>query len=108
MQGRGSSLGEDHAGNVDDVVIHRRQPSHSYKQVKYAIGSRTPVNGEYLTAASRTGGPSILAKIAAAWRQLTGEGDPVELALITNRAFDPADPLISGRDARTRLPPSPS
>jgi hypothetical protein len=93
----------DDVGNVDDVVIRRRRPPHSYKQVKYAVDSRTPVNGEYLTAASRTGGPSILAKIAAAWHQLTGTGDPVELAIITNRVLDPADPLISGRDARTRL-----
>ena len=93
----------DDAGNLDDVVIHRRQPPHSYKQVKYAVDSRTPVNGDYLTAPSRTGGPSILAKIAAAWHQLTATGDPVELAIITNRAPDPADPLISGRDARTRL-----
>ncbi|HUZ55863.1 MAG TPA: SAVED domain-containing protein [Streptosporangiaceae bacterium] len=93
----------DNAGNVDDVVIHRRRPPHNFKQVKYAVDSRTPVNGEYLTAPSRTGSRSILAKIAAAWHQLTGTGEPVELALITNRAPDPADPLISGRDARTRL-----
>jgi hypothetical protein len=93
----------DGAGNVDDVVIRRRRPPHSYKQVKYAVESSTPVNGDYLTAASRTGGPSILRKIAGAWRQLTNAGDPVELAIVTNRAPDPADPLISGRDARTRL-----
>ena len=93
----------DDAGNVDDVVIRRLQPPHSYKQVKYAVDSRTPVNGDYLTAASRTGGPSILQKIAAAWRQLTDAGEPVELSIVTNRAPDPADPLISGRDARTRL-----
>jgi SMODS-associated and fused to various effectors sensor domain len=92
----------DDVGNVDDVVIRRRRPPHSYKQVKYAVDSRTPVNGGYLTAARRTGGPSILANITAAWRQLTGAGDPVELAIVTNRAPDPADPLISGRDARTR------
>lgn len=93
----------DGAGNVDDVVIRRRMPPHSYKQVKYAVNSRTPVNGEYLTTPSRADGPSILAKIAAAWHQLTRTGDPVVLALITNRAPDPADPLISGRDSRTRL-----
>lgn len=93
----------DDAGNVDDVVIRRSRPPHSYKQVKYAVDSSTPVNGNYLTAASRTGGPSILWKIAAAWRQLTAAGEPVELAIVTNRAPDPADPLVSGRDARTRL-----
>jgi hypothetical protein len=90
-------------GNVDDVVIRRDQPPHSYKQVKYAVDSRTPVNSEYLTTASSTGGPSILRKIAAAWRELAGAGDPVDLAIVTNRAPDSADPLISGRDSRTRL-----
>jgi len=93
----------DDAGNVDDVVIRRTRPPHSYKQVKYAVDSSTPVNGDYLTAASRTGSPSILRKIVAAWRQLTAAGEPVELAIVTNRAPDPADPLVSGRDARTRL-----
>ena len=93
----------DDAGNLDDVVIRRRRPPHSYKQVKYAVDSRSPANTEYLTTPSRTGGPSILRKIAAAWRQLTDTGDPVELAIVTNRAPAPADPLISGRDARTRL-----
>jgi hypothetical protein len=93
----------DDAGNVDDVVIRRSRPPHSYKQVKYAVDSSTPVNGDYLTAASKTGGPSILWKIAAAWRQFTSAGDGAELAIITNRAPDPVDPLVSGRDARTRL-----
>jgi len=93
----------DGAGNVDDVVIRRHRPPHSYKQVKYAVDSRTPVNGDYLMAASRAGGPSILQKIAAVRRQPAGAGDPVELAIVTNRAPDPADVLISGRDARTRL-----
>ena len=93
----------DDAGNVDDVVIRRSRPPHSYKQVKYAVDNSTPVNGDYLTAASRTGGPSILRKIAAAWRLLTAAGEPVELAIVTNRAPDPADPLVSGRDSRTRL-----
>jgi hypothetical protein len=93
----------DDAGNVDDVVIRRRRPPHSYNQVKYAVDSRTPVNGEYLMAPSKTGGPSILRKIAAAWRQLSTAEGAAELAIITNRAPDPADPLISGRDSRTRL-----
>jgi hypothetical protein len=93
----------DDAGNLDDVVVRRRRPPHSYKQVKYAVDSHTPVNGSYLTAPSKAGGPSLLAKIAAAWQRLTATGDPVELAIITNRAPDPADLLISGRDARTRL-----
>ena len=92
----------DGAGNLDDVVLSRRRPPHAYKQVKYAVDHSTPVSTEYLTRPSATGGPSILRKIADAWRKLAAAGDPVELAIVTNRAPDPADPLVSARDARTR------
>lgn len=93
----------DEAGNLDDVVLFRREPPHAYKQVKYAVDSSTPVNTPWLTAPSPMGGPSILRKIAASWRRLTESGEPVELALVSNRAPDPADVLIAGRDARTGL-----
>ena len=93
----------DGAGNLDDVVLYRRYPPHTYNQVKYTVDSSTPVNATYLTTPTDTGGPSILAKIAASWRKLTQAGDPVELGFVSNRAPDPADPLIAGRDARTGL-----
>ncbi|MEU9014750.1 SAVED domain-containing protein [Streptomyces sp. NPDC048479] len=93
----------DDAGNLDDVVLLRRTPPHTYTQVKYAVSSSTPVNEEYLTKPSPTGGPSILKKIARTWRTLTADGIDVDLALITNRAPDPSDPLIAVRDARTQL-----
>jgi hypothetical protein len=92
----------DHAGNLDDVIRYRHHPPHTYQQVKYGVDHSTPVTTGYLIRSSRAGGPSILAKIAATWRKLTAGGDSVELALVTNRAPDPADPLISARDARTR------
>jgi SMODS-associated and fused to various effectors sensor domain len=93
----------DGAGNVDDLVVYRRRPPHSYKQVKYAVDATSPVNTAYLTAPSNTGGPSIIARIARAWHELTASRDPVELTLITNRAPDPGDDLVAKRDARTRL-----
>jgi hypothetical protein len=93
----------DDAGNLDDVVLYRHRPPHTYQQVKYAVDDRTLVNTEYLTDPSKSGGPSILRKIALSWRRLAKSGEPIELALVTNRAPDAADPLISGRDARTRL-----
>jgi SMODS-associated and fused to various effectors sensor domain len=92
----------DDVGNLDDVVKYRQNPPHTYQQVKYAVDHSTPVSTEYLTRPSPSGGPSILAKIAATWRKLTADGEPAELALVTNRAPDPTDPLISARDARTR------
>jgi hypothetical protein len=92
----------DGAGNLDDVVLYRRHPPHAYKQVKYAVDSTTPVNTDYLTQPAATGSKPILRKIADARRQLAMTGEPIELAIVTNRAPDPADPLVSLRDARTR------
>ena len=94
---------QDGVGNLDDVVLYRAAPPHTYAQVKYTVDSTTPVNSDYLLAPSPTGGPSILNKIAGTWQQLTAEDTVVGLALITNRAPDPGDPLIGLRDARTGL-----
>ncbi|MFE9672141.1 tetratricopeptide repeat protein [Microbispora bryophytorum] len=89
--------------NVDDVVRYRQAPPHFYSQVKYAVDARTAVNGDYLLERSDAGGPSILEKIAAAWRKLTTDGATVDLSLITNRQLDFADPLVSRHDSRTLL-----
>lgn len=93
----------DGAGNLDDVVLYRQQPPHTFKQVKYTVDSRSPLDTSYLTDLSESGGPSILRKIADAWAALTRNGSPVELALVTNRAPSPTDRLLAGRDARTML-----
>jgi hypothetical protein len=93
----------DGVGNLDDVVLLRHAPPHTYTQVKYTVDSSTPVNEEYLTKPSPTGGPSLLRKIATAWQSLTANGRPADLALVSNRAPDPADPLLSLRDSRTQL-----
>ncbi|MDX3760106.1 MULTISPECIES: SAVED domain-containing protein [Streptomyces] len=93
----------DGVGNLDDVVLLRRRPPHTYTQVKYTVDSSTPVNEEYLTKPSKDGGPSVLKKIAKAWRTLTADGMPADLVLSTNRAPDPADPLVAVRDSRSQL-----
>jgi SMODS-associated and fused to various effectors sensor domain len=92
----------DHAGNLDDVVVRRRRPPHTYKQVKYSVDSTTPIGGDYLLTPSPLGGAPIIRKIADAWRTLTAGGEPVEVGIVTNRLPDPNDPLITKRDARTR------
>lgn len=91
----------DNVGNLDDVVLLRDTPPSTYKQVKYAVDSSTPVNEEYLTKPSKDGGASVLRKIAKAWRQLTADGNSAELVLVSNRAPDPGDELVAMRDART-------
>jgi hypothetical protein len=93
----------DGVGNLDDVVLLRDAPPNTYKQVKYAVDSTTPVNEEYLTKPSASGGPSILKKIAKTWRELTADGGSADVRLVTNRAADPEDDLMAGRDARTGL-----
>ncbi|MEU0118544.1 SAVED domain-containing protein [Streptomyces bobili] len=93
----------DGVGNLDDVVLLRDVPPNTYKQVKYAVDSATPVNEEYLTKPSVTGGPSILRKIAKTWKVLTADGGSADLRLVTNRAADPKDDLVAHRDARTGL-----
>jgi hypothetical protein len=99
----GVGVEADDAGNLDDIIFRRMRPPHCYMQVKYTVDNRTPVNTDYLTKPSKTGGHSILRKIADTYLHLLQHGHPVELALVTNRAPDPTDFLIAGRDARTQL-----
>ncbi len=93
----------DNVGNLDDVVLRRIAPPHTYGQVKYAVDSTTPVNTDYLLSFSSSGRPPILRKIANTWKMLTSDGPPVELKLISNRLPDPRDPLVRLRDSRTGL-----
>lgn len=93
----------DGVGNLDDVVLLRDSPPSTYKQVKYTVDSSTPVNEDYLTKPSASGGPSILKKFAKTWKELTANDTGVDLRLVTNRAADPADDLMADRDARTGL-----
>jgi hypothetical protein len=91
------------AGNLDDVVLYRKQPPHTRIQVKYAVDSRTPIDTDYVTKPSTDGGPSILRKIADGWNEFTQDGAPVDVALMTNRAPSATDALMAGRDSRTGL-----
>ncbi|MFF7647114.1 hypothetical protein [Streptomyces canus] len=92
------------AGNLDDVVYYRAdgEPTR-YAQVKYAVDASTAVGEKYLFELSSDGGPSILQKITRSWQDVTRNGTPVQLALLTNRLPDPADDLLKDRDARTGL-----
>lgn len=93
----------DGVGNLDDVVLYRAMPPHDYAQVKYAVNSQTPINEEYLLTAGSPTGNSILGKIFTTWQDLTTNGEPFDLRLISNRAPDPHDPLVALRDSRTQL-----
>jgi uncharacterized protein YidB (DUF937 family) len=91
-------------GALDDVVVRRESGLSTYIQVKYAVNASTPVNAEYLIKPTRSGGPSLLEKTAAQWiRWSEVERASTRIVLLTNRAPDARDPLIAGRDARSRL-----
>ncbi|MCQ4363448.1 MULTISPECIES: hypothetical protein [Mycobacteriaceae] len=91
---------EPGVGNGDDVVRYRQRPPHVYTQVKYAVDNRTSVGLPYLRD------KGILRKFAATHKALTGNGDPVEMRLATNRPHDPTDVLLQDRDGRdNRLVP---
>ena len=48
----------DGAGNLDDVVIRRQRPPHTYQQVKYAVDNSTPISTDIPDPPSSTGGPT--------------------------------------------------
>ncbi|WP_043686581.1 SAVED domain-containing protein [Streptomyces xylophagus] len=98
----GVGVEADQAGNLDDVVLYRASPPHTYAQVKYTADAATPVNETYLFTPSTSGGASLLKKITQSWQRLTADGAPVDLTLISNRAPDPADTLVALRDPRTQ------
>lgn len=93
----------DGVGNVDDVVLYRRHPPHTYSQVKWTANGSTPVSTDYLTQTVVESGTSLIAKFAAAHRGLTAKGEPVDMVLQTNRNRDESSPLLSGIDPRTQL-----
>lgn len=93
----------DGAGNVDDVVLYRQRPPHTYSQVKWTADGSTPVSTDYLTMTAGNSGTSLLAKFAAARRELTAGDEPVDMVLQTNRNRDESSSLLSGIDPRTQL-----
>lgn len=93
----------DGVGNVDDVVLYRQGPPHTYSQVKWTANGQAPVGTEYLTQTKTDTGTSLLAKLAGAYSTLTADGDPADLVLQTNRNIDPRSVLLTGIDPRTQL-----
>jgi hypothetical protein len=93
----------DDAGNVDDAVLYRLMPPHTYSQVKWTANGETPIGTEFLTEKKAESGTSLLAKFVDAHQRLTEQGDPVDMVLRTNRNIDTASVLLTGIDPRTQL-----
>lgn len=90
------------AGNVDDVVVHRRGRPSLYHQVKFVVDHRDPLSHEWFTTVPRGSKKSPLQRFYESYWKLSTEEHSAELGLITNRPVDPGDPVlqrVSGRDA---------
>lgn len=91
-----------HAGNVDDVVVHHADAPDEYMQVKFAVDAKMLVNLDLLMKVEDSGSSSLIQKFHASWKTIGGRGRS-EMQLVTNRAPDPDDPLCSllnGRDSK--------
>ncbi|MCG5435385.1 SAVED domain-containing protein [Micromonospora foliorum] len=90
------------AGNVDDVILRANADRHRYAQVKWAAQTADLINDAYLTVPPSKTGKALLTKFHASWKLLRHRDDaPPIMELTTNRALDPADPLLSLVDGRT-------
>ena len=90
------------AGNVDDVVVRGRGCPDEYVQVKFSVDARRPISSHWFTDPIKLGGRTPLQRFHESWVQLRAAGPEPRLTLFTNRALDPADPVLGlrrGRDA---------
>ena len=92
------------AAHVDDLVLRLIAPDAAaqYNQVKWTTNTAFVLDEAYLTA-RRKNGRSVLEKLYASYVELSANGTPPHLRLITNRPLDNAHPLLGHIDGRTDL-----
>ena len=90
------------AGNVDDLVVHRRERPALYHQVKFTTQPGRPLTGDWFTDAP--GGCSTpLQRFHASYTKLTVDGIAPEMVLHTNRLPAASDPILECLDGTTEL-----
>jgi hypothetical protein len=88
-------------GSFDDLVVRRRSGEDSFWQIKTSNYGSTIVDEPWLMSHA-TGGRSPLQHSSTRGESCDPEGDAFELVLLTNRSYDPNDPLLGElRDLRT-------
>jgi len=93
---------EDAAGgSFDDLVVLRRAGRGSYEQIKSSNTDETIVDTAWLTTPATATGKSPLQHFHATWAAHRHESPTPEFRFVTNRAFDPADPILKLRDKLT-------
>ncbi len=95
------SIEDAAGGHFDDVVVRRKQGPDQYWQVKSSNYGSAVIDEDWLLTSVTSSGRSPLQHFYATWRQMRDVGNPFELALLTNRGFDPADAVLQLRDLKT-------
>jgi len=93
------------AGNVDDLVVHRRDKPALYHQVKFTTEPGQPLTSDWFLEGS-TGDKPPLARFFESYEKLTVDGRRPEMVLHTNRLPAVNDPILRCLDGTTeRLVP---
>lgn len=91
------------AGNVDDLVVHRRGRRPVYHQVKFGVDASTPLTHDWFTATNSPKGRTPLQRFWTSYTDLAAEhGAPPEMALYTSKPLSDGDPVLrhrSGNDS---------
>jgi hypothetical protein len=90
------------AGNVDDLVVHRRSQPALYHQVKFTTQPGRPLTGDWFIEGP-DGGASPLQRFYESFEKLTVEGTPPEMVLHTNRLPAANDAILACLDGTTEL-----
>jgi hypothetical protein len=90
------------AGNVDDLVVHRRTGPVLYHQVKFTTYPGEPLTADWFVNA-RAGSQPPLRRFYDSFHKLNVGGQPPEMVLHTNRLPAARDPVLSCLDGTTEL-----
>jgi hypothetical protein len=90
------------AGNVDDLVVHRRDRPALYHQVKFSTRPGDPLTGDWFIE-SAGGGKPPLRRFYESFKKLTVGEVPPRMVLHTNRLPAVDDPILSCLDGTTEL-----
>ncbi len=81
-------------GHFDDIVIRRRTGPDQYIQVKSSNYGNVLIDEDWLLTPATPAGRSPLQHFYATWENLITQQRPFELTVLTNRGFDPGDPIL--------------
>jgi WD40 repeat protein len=97
------SIEDASGGSFDDVVVRRRSGTDTFLQIKTSSYGSTIVDEAWLMS-HVPGGRSPLQHFFNTWKDLDSAGNAFELALLTNRGYDPHHPLLGDvRDLKSEI-----